>query len=262
MSGISNGYSTNGTNYTTLWDAYVPVSKPNLSWYAGLCSNQINTGYTTSYTNYVTPACKNMCTGPLDLTSYLDGEHALFQIVDGTAKLPSTAQNWTFQWTAPACELSKSDQFSSKYEPDRPDYLSDDLAILNVRYCLARTQEPVCKVGLMNALLVVTTVCLIVKTGLCILVLSKISDNPLVTVGDAIDSFIIRTDPATLASCTMSGWNTSLVPGPRQWNKKQRCMASAVPIWAWVRTYLLLAVILGIVTALMAMTLDAEHFSG
>ncbi|KUI55803.1 hypothetical protein VP1G_03148 [Cytospora mali] len=135
-------------------------------------------------------------------------------------KPPSTEQNWTFQWNSPG-------KYGYRIGGGPfPDYLSIDLATLNVRYCLAQTQEPIY--------------------------------DPLVTPGDAIESFIVRADPTTLNSCTISGQDISLASGPRQWKRQPRYLASAVPIRAWVRTYLLFAVILVIVGILMKMALDSE----
>lgn len=98
MSGIFTGGSTNGINYTTLWDKYIPVSKQNSLWYTGLCGSQMVIG--ADARNYMAPACVNQCAGPLGLVSYLDPNKAS-GIIDGTSQLSKTAQNWTFQWTVP-----------------------------------------------------------------------------------------------------------------------------------------------------------------
>lgn len=259
MSEISNKSSTltDKVDYTTLWNTSIPVSEPNSLWYSGLCQSQI----VNTHQDYVVPACNNRCTGPLGLLSYLTGSNAP-EIVDGSTKIPTTAQNWTFSWTAPNTpESPDRESVISGYFSDRPGYLSDDMATINVRYCLARTEEPICSIGLIDSILLVTICCLIIKTVLCIIVVWRLSDNPLVTIGDAIESFIVRADPTTLDSCARNGRNGSLVPRPNQWKSQQRRMASGVPKAAWFRTYLLFVFLFIMVGVLMVVALVTEVFS-
>ena len=77
---------------------------------------------------------------------------------------------------------------------------------LSVKYCLAEPLSGNCRVGLSPTLLIVVTICVIIKTATAILVTTVLSRRrhvSLVTLGDAIASFIQVPDPTTIGDCTL-----------------------------------------------------------
>lgn len=78
---------------------------------------------------------------------------------------------------------------------------------LDVRYCLAERTEQVCKIGMSNTLLLAVVICVLIKTGQCIFVMIRFvlreDQNPLVTLGDAVDSLIRRPDLTTSHMCSL-----------------------------------------------------------
>lgn len=277
MSGIFNSTEnlSNSTNetFSSLWEQYLPLSKQNSLWFSGFCLAWGLLGRESK--GYSPPACANYCAGPLGLkeqvletlynTAYID-RYDSGCILDGSASRPS-GPSWTIPW------LSNSEfsihlvdgEFSTRQNLSRARYQDGDLVNVDVRYCLVEEKEPVCKVGLMTPLLCVTVFCVIIKTILCIFVVSKLSDQPLVTPGDAIESFIVLPDPNTVGQATMSAQDRSegnsiseLAPGPRQWKMQGRYLASGVPKRAWSQTYFLCFSVLSIVAGLFSMALSTE----
>ncbi|KAL9122400.1 MAG: hypothetical protein Q9187_001037, partial [Circinaria calcarea] len=68
----------------------------------------------------------------------------------------------------------------------------------NVDYCLAEASSPICTVSLSRPLLVVVIVCNAIKLICLASTLALTSFEPLITVGDAIASFISDPDPTTV----------------------------------------------------------------
>ncbi|KAK9785704.1 hypothetical protein SCARD494_11704 [Seiridium cardinale] len=78
--------------------------------------------------------------------------------------------------------------------------LIPDGSSLTVSYCLAEPVDQVCQVGLSTTLLLAVTLCVFVKAATAIvvtLVLGRRGQAPLVTLGDAVASFIERPHSAT-----------------------------------------------------------------
>lgn len=73
----------------------------------------------------------------------------------------------------------------------RPSYRRDIANNIRVQYCLAESSGKGCKVAVSNMLFLVVTVCIFIKLVLCMIVVWALRDDPLVTTGDAMASFII-----------------------------------------------------------------------
>lgn len=264
MSNISDSLpyaSTDNETYSDLWQKYLPTSEQNSLWFTGYCLTWGLVGVNGE--GFSAPACENYCIGPLGLADALlevEGSTGLYMsgtTLDRKVARP-TGSSWTIPWVSDG-------KWAENQDISRPFYRDDDLADLNVRYCLVEEQEPTCKVGLMTPLLGVTTLCVVLKVILCIVVVAKLSDQPLVTPGDAIESFIVTPDPITLGKATLTAQDCSkkhdaseFAPGPRQWKKTWRYWASGVPGWAWARTYLLCLIVLGCVGGLMSRAMTSS----
>ncbi|KAI0386995.1 hypothetical protein F5Y04DRAFT_288784 [Hypomontagnella monticulosa] len=124
---------------------------------------------------------------------------------------------------------------------------------LSVKYCLAEPIERICHVALSPTLLLAVTICVIFKTCTAIvvtIVLSRQNQAPLVTLGDAVESFIEKPDPVTAGMCTLGQAEIRrtvafdrgfLVPGPKKWVWSQRRRAGVIPKSVWLMSYLLFA---------------------
>ncbi|OTA80094.1 hypothetical protein M434DRAFT_86712 [Hypoxylon sp. CO27-5] len=129
---------------------------------------------------------------------------------------------------------------------------------LSVKYCLAEPIDWTCHIAISPTLLLAVTLCVIFKTCTAIVVtvvLSRRNQPPLVTLGDAMESFIKKPDPVTAGMCTigqhdirraMIRSNVSVVPGPRQWQALKRRRGSAIPKSVWAASYILFAIGIGI----------------
>ncbi|KAI1753957.1 hypothetical protein F4782DRAFT_545308 [Xylaria castorea] len=124
---------------------------------------------------------------------------------------------------------------------------------LNISYCLAEPLENICQIGLSPALLLGVALCVIAKTITAVVVttvLNRTEQKPLVTLGDAVASFIEHPDPVTAGFCTidqkqvraaMRRKHCYLLPGPSQWTGPQQTWAAAIPLSVWLISYTLFA---------------------
>ena len=249
------GAFTNSTTYSDYWKPYVSLDETNSLWFASSCQVQATRGSEDP------PACSHSCAGAFGLPYY--------SIDALDTKVGAKDTNWTFPFAYGKYAYYEG-YFMSTH---RPPYMNNASDIQDVSYCLAETVVPQCKVGLSNTLLLIITLCVILKTIQCIIVIRKLPDNhPLVTPGDAVVSFLVYPDPTTVNKCTMSVQDLSVTrnnraeraarnpgitfaPGPRQWRKRWKFLASAIPITAWVRTYVLFGLVLSIVAFLMSLAM-------
>jgi len=137
----------------------------------------------------------------------------------------------------------------------------DGFSDWEVEYCLAEDISNRCRVGVSGVLLLVVTICAALKTMQCIVILLKLNDDPLVTPGDAIESFLLRPDPETRDMCTLSNhqlasfWGNDAeerikgwpAPAPRKWRRPVARLFVAIMPGKWFRTYIFF--ISGIVVA-------------
>jgi hypothetical protein len=134
--------------------------------------------------------------------------------------------------------------------------------VLLVDRCYSEKYKAPCRLSIANSLLLVVCIMCLFKCILCILVLKLRvwgNENPLMTPGDAIASFISRPDDETRGMCTLSLADLKKTPkrtqfglrgaapqykwlqGPRQWQGLQeRKFGNAVPTTIWVQSSLLI----------------------
>lgn len=123
-------------------------------------------------------------------------------------------------------------------------------ATFKAAYCLAEPWVAPCEIHVQNTTLIIVCVFCIIKAVVCLISIIMLRhDNPLITPGDAIESFITKPDPHTEDMCWASrrperiggkwwvlrgrGW----ARGARQWEIKPRRLGSVVPWYIWVITY-------------------------
>lgn len=204
-------------------DEHIPPDVKNSLWVSGTCMSfrtYINDNY-----------CSNRgCALALGEDTYW---------TNTTELLGST---WTINFLAPAIyELNRS--------------VND----LNVAYCLTEANPDYqCKVGASNALLLVVILCALTKVVLCTLVLWRLPHTSLVTLGDAMESYISKPDRKTLGLGTINITDSRRIenskctswtsagdlrerPRPRKWKSGPRIFKSVISKELWLRTYSLLS---------------------
>lgn len=137
-------------------------------------------------------------------------------------------------------------------------------ANLTVDHCLVEPINAVCRVGLSNTFLLVVTICILIKTVTAVVItitLGRWNQEPLVTLGDAIASFIQRPDRNTIGMCAfdrtelrqfMRNPSHSVHAGPHRWKGQDYRRGRVVPLTVWTSSYLIF---------LLAITVTSFFFS-
>jgi len=222
-----------GAFSASLWDPIVPGNETNSLWFSAQC----NTVADLNPRTYRMEGCFQTCYRAWGTDS---DPH-----VDVTGNPRSiTGPDFTFDFLA----AHSGSRFLSIENPGLRDR---SVSVLDLQYCLAQEVPRDCKLGLANNLLLVVCVCLVAKTSLCVTVLTTLRDEPLVTPGDAMVSFLTQPDVATSLDCTfditrkrppltISGEAEILVaraiPSPVTWQRRRRRLFKVIPVNVWVRS--------------------------
>ncbi|PGH21346.1 hypothetical protein AJ80_03397 [Polytolypa hystricis UAMH7299] len=91
-----------------------------------------------------------------------------------------------------------------------------------IGYCLAEKEEEQCTLMFSLPIAITVIVMNLSKAVLMCLTLYTVKDNPLITIGDAVASFLQRPDPATENMCLLSRGDLQTLPhiwpaGPKPW---------------------------------------------
>lgn len=236
-------------NQTEFWNRYMPSDQPNHLFYSAQCvmfASRSNDSPTQCVNNCYEAMGWTGVTSQAEFAATSDWEYPFFnettvELVDGTRMVdpyPYHSLNHSLQ--------QEGSQLTSGLQPGAVD--------LPIKYCLAEPVERVCHVALSPTLLLAVTICVIFKTCTAIVVtvvLSRQNQAPLVTLGDAMESFIEKPDPVTAGMCTLGqseirrtivSDRAFLVPGPKQWLASQRRRAGVLPKSVWFTSYLLFAI--------------------
>ncbi|KAH7116600.1 hypothetical protein B0J13DRAFT_630231 [Dactylonectria estremocensis] len=145
--------------------------------------------------------------------------------------------------------------------PDKS-FFSLSVPRLEVDYCLSEPFVAPCEVLVQNNTLLVVCIFCLAKSVFCLASIIRFRRyNPLITPGDAVESFITRPDPTTKNICWVTrrpkpfkkpshrlAWfgSRSWAQGPRQWKTKPRRLGSVVPWEIWIGSYLYICYMLGV----------------
>lgn len=169
----------------------------------------------------------------------------------------TTGDDWTIVFRSDTyLSWPFREQWTSELVPDAMD--------LKVDHCLAEPIDRDCSVGLSNILLLIVIICLLIKTitAMIITALVKHNHEPLVTLGDAIASFIRYPDNKTVDMCSITQVElrqtakSAILPGPQTWQGKIHRRWSVVPMAVWLSSYLLFAASIAIVAVFFFMALS------
>jgi hypothetical protein len=185
---------------SAFWDQLVPASANNSLWYTSRCS------MTQNFTNTGERFCTNDRAKFLGFQGFLGGQFGTGNSSEVSNTVAFDADNnspgeWLFNfWDSYL--LSTGD-----LEHQIPSGYSGIPAWMSVKYCLAEPVEAKCKLGVSNVILLVVTVCVLLKTIQCFIVLWSLvlrgDTYPLITPGDAVDSLLRDPDPTTEKMSTL-----------------------------------------------------------
>ncbi|KAF5243582.1 hypothetical protein FANTH_8161 [Fusarium anthophilum] len=143
---------------------------------------------------------------------------------------------------------------------------------MKVDYCLSETFHAPCRLSIANPLLLIVCIMCITKCLLCAYTLKVRSwsiEEPLMTVGDAIASFIAKPDTYTKGMCTLNAEDLRMRLGPdralgssRVWKKKQVVAGNAVNPGIWILSYMLIGSLVVLSGLLLAPALQTQSLGG
>ncbi|KAJ4423084.1 hypothetical protein N0V82_002213 [Gnomoniopsis sp. IMI 355080] len=252
-------YAFNRTNTTLThtwdeWDAHIPPDTTNSLWFSAMCTNvRVSDQGNNNECEY------GQCAGALG-----DPE---FTAWANTSSLPSS--NWTIPFISPSLPTFSDEIYFPAVNFSQYGF-NESFNDLSVSHCLAEP-APVykCKVGVSNALLLVVLLCTLTKVTLGTIVILKLPDTSLVTLGDALEDFISKPDPRTAGLGTFSSFDSHRIerqkrhlweadgllkgPRPRKWYFSSRRFQTVITKEVWVRTYFILSV--GVVLLAIALAI-------
>nr|RBQ95898.1 hypothetical protein FVER53263_08437 [Fusarium verticillioides] len=139
---------------------------------------------------------------------------------------------------------------------------------MKVDYCLSERFDAPCRLSIANPLLLIVCIMCITKCLLCAYTLkvrSWSTEDPLMTVGDAISSFIAKPDTCTQGMCTLDAEDLHMKLDPdrvlgtsRVWKKKQAVAGNAVNPGIWILSYMLIGSLLVLSGLLLAPALQTQ----
>ncbi|KAI1304446.1 hypothetical protein F5Y03DRAFT_169931 [Xylaria venustula] len=226
------------SNLSTMWDTYVPKNAVNSLWFSAQCETTRKKSQ-----NGRDDHCTNSCLGAMGLDRYEFQFNESLGVVD---------EPWLITFF-PAIRCHNEALFDVGVE------FNHRFDSLRVNHCLAQPIQPICKIGLSNALLLTVILSILVKVTTGGVLAWRLPSASLVTPGDAIESFILYPDSTTQGLGTLGildaqklefgkrvTWSDTLYPGytttlrPRKWINSPRRLGSIIPYTAWLKTYSIL----------------------
>lgn len=242
-------------NQTNFWSRYVPSDQPNHLFYDAQClmlAQHIYDQPTNCINNCFQALGQSSDLNSAEITELLNQPNWEYPFFDRESiiSVNGTNVNTTFFADGSSYTFVRGSTLTSGLQPGTFN--------ISVKYCLAEPLERVCHIALSPTLLLAVTMCVIFKTctaTLVTIVLSRRNQAPLVTLGDAMESFIEKPDPVTAGLCTMGqaemrtatmSKKAILLPGPRQWKILRRRRGVVIPRSVWLMSYLLFGLGIGV----------------
>jgi hypothetical protein len=152
-----------------------------------------------------------------------------------------------------------------------------ELGVMKAQYCMSELWTAPCEVTVDNSLLLIVVIICLVKSTLCVgtLLATARGAAPLITPGDAIESFITKPDATTAGMCTFSCVDFNQqhskggrrdgyrwLPAARPWSRRiSRRSIFAVPKGIWIWSYLIMGVSLVAATSLLGLSVPEQSIS-
>ncbi|KAK3313969.1 hypothetical protein B0H66DRAFT_594781 [Apodospora peruviana] len=261
-----------------VWDSMWPQKEDNSLWSSASCILTEDYAYSPQQCSLIDdrtdgwrvecgaglrPAnCANTCSGvlgPYDTSSFrYRAPWSRFGRLTSTApwittsnpaRTPRTVTVASLRQTAPGPEGSKRNATQFGARPGTGQ--------LSVAYCLAEPITQQCSVMLSKLLPLIVTVCVLVKTLTCALVVTVMRrQDPLVTLGDTIESFVVTPDAITIGEVPISSprqtlnidgkYHQATHPPDLRWQSKAMRGHSSIDSRDWVlgSAFIILAALL------------------
>ncbi|KIL87699.1 hypothetical protein FAVG1_09410 [Fusarium avenaceum] len=161
-----------------------------------------------------------------------------------------------------------------------PQWYTSKYRVMQVSYCISERYEAPCRLSVANSLLLIVCIMCTFKCALCFLVLKLRvwgDEQPLMTPGDAIASFIAKPDEETKGMCTLSSQDLKKSPnkkapglgdisqdykwlqGPRQWQATStRRFGNAIPMTIWVISSVLIGSSLIVAAVMLSIAIRGQ----
>ena len=226
------------------WDGMgVSATAPNSLWWSGQCAVEKDPTADAD-------ECSNTCGEFIGGSSDYYGDVTEFRPSVG-----STDLNWTISnshpmeirsnFTGPSFPWTRNATLALQH---RTGFGFAAFGKVDVRYCLAEEIADQCRVGVSGIILLAVTLCAALKTAQCFVVLLRLREDPLVTPGDAVASFLVDPDTESRDMCAVGSpeyiaWrskkkeNPVALHGPRRWTRSPRFLWSAIPMRTWLANY-------------------------
>lgn len=238
--------------FSALWKPFFEdetMSQPNSLWFSSAC-RKIAAPVSASSISY---GCYNSCSGPLGTAS-----SKIEQRINLTQ---ARSSNWDFSWLQgqildnTTLGLVAPEEFPDSCQGiPRPSYRKNSTNNIHVEYCLAEPFEQGCKLAISNILLLVVTICVSMKLVLCVIVVVALRDDPLVTPGDAVASFIILPDPTTVGRCAAEISDIRICPceqKPLRWQRRSKRLLHSISPANWGTNYFFFSILIIILATVM-----------
>lgn len=241
---VYNFSGSAASNLSQFWDPRIPPDSLNSLWYSAPCRLwRYGSAWSSSFPKICDssiPVQRYYSTHPSGCSGALGEASGVDWI--GTTKLEGS---WTIPFRPANMTIPSAFGYDAKFSE------------LPVKHCMAEPNpDYTCKLGLAPPLLLIVIGCVFIKGGICAGILFRLTDNSLVTPGDAISSFISQPDPNTSGLSTMGFTDadrleyesiekipaSGLLHGPvaRRWKHCPRRFKSVLSRAVWVRTYSIL----------------------
>ncbi|KAI0193908.1 hypothetical protein F4808DRAFT_475203 [Astrocystis sublimbata] len=160
---------------------------------------------------------------------------------------------WSYEKFVPGCWNDCAGALGTDFDMRNDWSLQHGAFNLSINHCRAEPVENTCRIAASPVLLLGVTLCVIAKSITAVVVtvvLSRPEHKPLVTLGDAVASFIEHPDPITAGFCTVDQRHFHnaikrkykyLLPGPRHWISSRPLFSTIVPLSVWIISYSLFA---------------------
>jgi len=130
---------------------------------------------------------------------------------------------------------------------------------VTAQYCLSEPFVAPCEIRVHNLLLLISCLCCLFKALACTtVVVSRPLHAPLLTLGDAVESFLRNPDPSTRGMCWLdrsaSSCTNTRLPGPRWWGNRSSKTGSSVPWYHWLLAYVIFLTIMISALSILAAT--------
>ncbi|ETS82215.1 hypothetical protein PFICI_07217 [Pestalotiopsis fici W106-1] len=255
-------------NQSEFWDPIVPSNETNSLWWAGPCAMM------AEYVKEDGVVCRDTCTSSWGHDGYMDSPTS--KKTNNSPWVLSFFNDSRVMWLV---NNTKGPDGTYLHQASPNEYTNDitpGASDLTVNYCLAEPIDHFCYVSISNVLLLAVTICVLVKTMMAIIVtvvLARRDQAPLVTMGDAVVSFIERPDRTTVGICTIgqrdirghsNQYQATQLAGPRAWAARVSRRYKVVPVSVWFTSYALFALGVGVISYFlnMAMTFLDHHLTG